>query len=73
MADLLLDPRADNLNEAYISDTVELLNLNQQKRKLRASKTEGLDTQKRQEYLLRLREQKPNYSKKQQDEDNLFS
>ncbi len=72
MADLLLDARADNLNEAYIADTVELLTLNQKKRKLRESKSEGLDTQKRQEYLLRLREQKPNYSKKQQDEDNLF-
>jgi hypothetical protein len=72
LSDLMLDPRADNLNEAYIADTVELLTLNQKKRKLQQSRRDGLDTQKRQEYLLRLREQKPNYTKKQQDEDNLF-
>ncbi len=73
LADLLQDMRADNLTEQYISDTVERLRQQQQKRKLAEIRKGGLDTAKRQEYLLKLREQKPDTLKKQQNDDNLFS
>ncbi|MDR3691248.1 MAG: DNA primase [Fimbriimonas sp.] len=72
LADLLLDLRANNLSEAYIADSVERLRMLQQKRKLAEIRKGGLDTAKRQEYLMRLREQKPDPHKKQQDDDNLF-
>ena len=72
LADLLLDLRANNLTEQYISDTVERLRHQQQKRKLAEFRKGGLDTAKRQEILLKLREQKPDTLKKQQDDDNLF-
>jgi hypothetical protein len=72
LSDLLLDLRADHLSEAYIADSVERLRQLQQKRKLAEIRKGGLDTAKRQEYLLKLREQKPDTLKKQQDDDNLF-
>jgi hypothetical protein len=72
IADLLMDPRADRLNETYIADTVELLSQQQKKRALNQIRKGDLDTAKRQEYLLKLREHKPIYEKKQQDDDNFF-
>ncbi len=73
LADLLLDLRANNLTEQYIADTVERLRQQQQKRKLAEFRKGGLDTAKRQEILMRLRELNPDTLKKQQDDDNLFN
>lgn len=72
LSDLLSDIRANNLTETYISDTVERLRQKQQKRKNAEIRKGGLDSAKRQEILMRLREQKPDRLKKQQDDDNLF-
>ena len=72
LSDLLFDIRASNLTEMYISDTVERLRQKQQKRKNAEIRKGGLDSAKRQEILMRLRQQKPDRLKKQQDDDNLF-
>ena len=73
ISDLMMDSRADRLTETYIADTVEKLTQQQKKRKMDQMRRENWDTAKRQEYLLKLRDHKPNYDKKQQDDDNLFS
>jgi DNA primase len=72
LADLLLDPRGDRLSEPFIRDAVEHLKQQGEKRQLDQIRRGGLDTAKRQEYLLKLRKHKPNYDKKQQGDDNLF-
>jgi DNA primase len=72
MADLTLDNRGDHLTENFISDTVELLKQQREKRKLNQIRKGNLDTAKRQEYLLKLREHKPDTLKKQQSDDSLF-
>jgi len=72
VADLLLDFRASNLTETGVSDSVERLRRDQANRARARIRTGDLDTAKRQEYLLKLREHKPDTLKKQQDEDSLF-
>jgi len=72
ISDLLLDVRADHLTETYIADTVELLKQKREKRQLRQIRKGNLDTAKRQEYLLKLREHKPDALKKQQSDDSLL-
>ena len=72
MSDVLNDQRGDHLTEKYISDTVELLKQQQDRRLLKQNRKGNLDTAKRQEYLLKLRESKPDTLKKQQNEDSLF-
>jgi len=72
ISDLLLDMRADNLNENYIADTVERLKQGREKRRLKQIRSGDLDTAQRQEYLLKLREHKPDTLKKQQTDDSEF-
>lgn len=72
LSDLLLDVRADHLTETYIADTVERLKQHRERRLLNQIRKGDLDTARRQEYLLKLREHKPDNLKKQQTDDSLF-
>ena len=72
MSDLLLDFRAANLTEARIEDSVKRL-VKEQENRIRAQiRRTDLDTAKRQELLLKLRELKPDTLKKQQNDGSLF-
>ncbi len=68
-----MDFRASNLTETRIADSVERLKHAQEERQRAELRRSDLDTQKRQEYLLKLREHKPDTLIKPQDDDNLFA
>ena len=73
MANLLLDIRADHLSETVILDSVTLLKKRHEERLLDEFKKGGMDTEKRQEILRILREQKPDTNKRQQNDDDPFA
>jgi DNA primase len=72
MADLLQDFRAENFTEARFADTVEVLVKELHDRQLAESRRSNLDTAKRQEILMKLRQRKPDTLKKQQSDDSPF-
>jgi hypothetical protein len=72
LADLLLDFRAENLTEQRVSDTVQALVKAAQDRQMEEERRSSLDSAKRQELLLKMRERKPDTRKKQQSDDSLF-
>lgn len=77
--DLIFDFRSENLTEAKVTDAIETLKREREKRLLRSLKESGLsqsgnevDVRKLRELHLKLSELKPRYDKERANDDDLF-
>lgn len=71
LSDLMLDTRGDHITETYLTDAVQRLTQQRDRRRL-VQRGKGDSDSQKQEYLLKRRELNPDMLKRQQTDDSLF-